>query len=510
MKIVSVEEMQRIDKIAQTEMGLTGYELMDAAGRAIAEECDKDYRPERVCVVCGKGNNAGDGFVAARMLHAMGKKVSLVCLESPDSYAGAAKQAWESVADKRLTFVDVIGANAAMAAADLVIDALLGTGINGPPRGKYADVIRWMNACGKVVVSADVPSGLREMTQDEEPGEIVRAQTTYTIGLPKSILLNGPGREYAGEVYVLPINFPQELLESDQWKLNLALSSDFAEWIPPRPDNSNKGTFGHVGIIGSALEYAGATVMVARGALRSGCGLTTIYTLREANPIYKVALPEATSVILAGGQDWFAEDSAAGLEKQLKEHSVLVVGPGLGTNAGTEQFLERVLTLWKDRLVLDADALNIIAQGRLHLLSGWGDCIVTPHPGEMGRLAGMTVAEVQADRAGVATQFARQHGVTVLLKGSGTVIARPDGQAWLVPGAEPALAKGGTGDVLSGVIAALVAQGMPTWQAGVLGATAHLQAGMNCAKRLGSRGVLATEIADEIPRVMDALTLPGT
>lgn len=506
MKVVTIEEMRRLDGIAQEQYGISGYDLMAEAGREIAGAADRRYQPKNICVVCGKGNNAGDGFVAAREFHELGRDVTVVCMESAESYRGAAKIAWERLVETKVTVMDEAALPSSLDQCDMLLDALLGTGISGAVRGRYADAISQLNSSGKPIVAADVPSGLRELNPGEEPGEIVRASLTLTIGLPKAMLLTQPGSAYVGHLEILPINFPVDLLKSDQWQLNWAQPAELAEWLPSRHPDSNKGTYGHVGIIGSAVCYSGATVLVARAALRSGCGLATVYTLPEANNVYKTALPEATSVILESGAQYFFDDiSAADFQERCKSHSVMAIGPGLGTAAETKSFLHRVLETWNGPVVLDADALNLISDGVLDLLHDRQDCLVTPHPGEMSRLIGKPVKDVQADRITVARDFAAAHGVIVLLKGTGTIVARPDGQAWLIPGAEPALAKGGTGDVLTGVIAALFAQGIPMWQAAVLGASAHIAAGSQAAQKYGSRGVLSSEVADAIPLVIDSL-----
>jgi len=506
MKVVSAEQMRRIDQVAQDEMGISGYELMEAAGRAIAEIAEQFYQPQKVCVVCGNGNNAGDGFVVARAFYELGRDVSVVILEKNPAYTGAALTAFQKIQHTKIDFTAAGDLHATMQRNDIVIDALLGTGLKGNPREPYASAIEAINRSGKPIVAADVPSGLRELNPSEDFGQIVKADLTATVGLPKTMLLTQPGASFAGVVRILPINFPRELLHAEDWKLNWAPWSDVASWLPRREPDSNKGTYGHVGIVGSALAYAGATVLTARAALRSGCGLATIYTLPSANAIYKTAIPEATSVMLRSRSETiFDKASADAFTAECKKHTVLAVGPGMGTAPETKQFLEKVLQTWTGPLVIDADALNLLSDGLLPLIKNRADCILTPHPGEMSRLTGLLTTNIQADREKVVRDFAITHGVTILLKGTGTLIARPDGQTWLVPGAEPALAKGGTGDVLTGAIASLFAQGMPMWQAGAAAASAHVEAGRRCAVRHGSRGVLASEVADEIPLVLDSI-----
>lgn len=510
MKVVSVAEMRRIDELAQTRHGIDAFSLMSEAGRSIAETFDTTYKPEAICVVCGRGNNAGDGFVAARVLHEMGRNVTVVCLEPATSYTGAARKAWELLCETKTAIVTRFELSSCLQKAEIVVDALLGTGTTGPARGEYGAVIRELNSSGKQIVSADVPSGLRELKPNDEMGDVINATMTLTIGLPKRMLLTLPGSGFAGRVVALPINFPQALLESDEWTLNLATESDMANWLPERRLDSNKGTYGSVGLIGSAVSYAGATVLTARGALRAGCGLATIYSLAETNVIYKTALPEATSIILDGGKYGYYDIQAGkSFATGHTDHTVLTMGPGLGLTPETKVFFRHVMSAWSEPLILDADALNILSEGMLDCLAGREECLLTPHPGEMARLLGISIKEVQADRLTVVRNFALAHQVTVLLKGAGTLVARPNGQTWLVRGAEPALAKGGTGDVLTGVIASLYAQGMPLWQAAVLGASAHLAAGSRCSSQFGSRGVLASDVADAIPLVLDTFQKTG-
>lgn len=505
MKVVSVAEMREIDERAQRQFGVDGFALMEAAGRGIGDVILREFSPEKVSVVCGKGNNGGDGFVIAQHLHEAGCDVRLFCLEKPESYEGAARRAWEGMTG-RLRDGAARNLDECLEHGDVIVDALLGTGISGAPRGEYERVISQLNGQVKPVVAVDVPSGLREMSAGEPMGEVVRARMTVTVGLPKVILLTLPGLELAGELRILTINFPEELLTSEEWKLNWASESVQREWLPRRTAESNKGTWGHVGIIGSTVEYAGAAALTARGALRSGCGLATIYTLPVVNPVYKCLLPEATSVLIGRADDAAFTGAAAEDFVQLaREHTVLVAGPGMGQNRATAEFLLRVLNFWRKPIILDADGLNLLSHGLRPALTGLQDCLITPHPGEMARLFNTSVEQVQANRMESAREVARMYNITVLLKGAGTVVARSDGQAWLIPGAEPALAKGGTGDVLAGVIAGLFAQGMPLWQAAVLGATVHLQAGKNCVRLRGSRGVLAGEVADEVPHVLDLL-----
>jgi NAD(P)H-hydrate epimerase len=277
-------------------------------------------------------------------------------------------------------------------------------------------------------------------------------------------------------------------------------------WLPVRAADSNKGNFGHVGVVAGSAPYAGAAILVARGALRAGCGLVTIFCTAELNPIFKIALPEATSVIVPSASEAYLDGtSATAIMDHAERLSVLAVGPGLGSDAPQHALLRYLLHTCKRPMVLDADAITLLSKDATLLprLKVLRDCVLTPHPGEMGRLLGRPAAEVQAGRHGALAEAVQRTGVAVVLKGASTLIGKPDGQTWTIRGGTSALAKGGTGDVLTGVIASLMAQGLPGWQAAVVAASAHMQAGIACAGEHGERGVLASEVADYVPRILD-------
>lgn len=509
MKIVTAHEMRRIDELAQTQYALDGFDLMQHAARAIFDHAEATYRPDRVCVLCGKGNNAGDGLLVAREFYTLGRTVTLVCVEGTDGFSGAAASAWQAVHNLRIAVRPPEELAAVLPQCDLVIDALLGTGIDGAPREHYARAIELVNASGKPVVAADVPSGLRRVPPGERPSDIIKAALTVTIGLPKDIMLGWQARPWVGRLEVAPINFPPELLTDDRWQLNWTPAGAVGEWLPRRAPDSHKGTWGHVGIVGACVDFAGASVLAARAALRAGCGLATIYAPEATAPVYQAALPEAITRRLASQDDAALDESSAEAFAALgARHSIMVVGPGMGTSGASRGFLERFLQDWTGPLLLDADALNLLAaHGILERIEGRVDCLLTPHPAEMARLAGCTVDVVQADRLTTARTAAQRHRVHVLLKGADTLVACPSGQVWLVPGGQPALAKGGSGDVLSGVIASLYAQGMGLAQAAVAGVTLQLCAADHASRVHGSRGVLARDVADAIPLAADRVAL---
>lgn len=524
MKVVTAAQMRSIDQTTIEHHGISADELMLQAGRAVAREAINTFAPARVCVVCGKGNNAGDGFVVARELKSSAIEVSVVCASSPSQLHGPALHAFDRMREAGLTALEMSALDDELRRADLVVDALLGTGIKGPPSGVFSDAIIAINKSRRPVLAVDVPSGVREMQPDEEPGPIVRATMTVTIGLPKTFMLSMPGYEFVGTMVVAPINFPQELLESSELHVNYVTPRELSSWLPPRPDVSHKGTYGSVGIVAGSSVYAGAAIMAARAALRTGCGLVYIFTTAHLNPVYKIALPEAiTRIVPSASEDWMDSSSTETILEACQKFQAVAVGPGIGISHEQASLVRRIVEKFERPLLLDADALTAICHPQetnemfageehrtpagtppihVHVLRGRKNVVLTPHPGEMARMTGRSTKDVQAARLESARAFAMDYGVNLLLKGASTVVAHPDGQAYINPGACSALAKGGSGDVLTGVIASLMAQGVEAGKAALLGSFLHLQAGKRCAEKMGEAGVFSSEIADAIPLVM--------
>jgi ADP-dependent NAD(P)H-hydrate dehydratase / NAD(P)H-hydrate epimerase len=499
MKVCSTSQMREIDRRAQQEFGISGDELMAEAGRAAAVVVLERFHPARVCIVCGKGNNAGDGYVVARHLKSAGSVVDVACIGSPEELKGSAANAYRSMQGHSVNELTLEHLQDSLDRCNVVVDALLGTGARGAASGAIADAIRAVNASGKPVVSIDVPSGGRDLAPGEALGEVVRASLTVTIGIPKTILLTMPLWPFVGELCVVRINFPDELLEDPSLEADYYPPADLRTWLPARPPDANKGTFGKVGIVAGSVQFAGAGILAARAALRAGCGLVTIFASADVNAIYKSALPEAVTCLVPSRTGGRMDDTSAdAIVEMAGGFDSLAIGPGLGTTDLQSELVVRVVTGFQRPIVLDADALTCLARGGLSALRRRRDCVLTPHPGEMSRLSGRSVPEIQADRIGAARTFAAGHGVCLLLKGAGTVVARPSGEVTIVPGTCTALAKGGTGDVLTGMIASFAAQGMEVWKAAVLAAHLHLDAGRRCAQRIGERSVLAGEVADAV------------
>jgi NAD(P)H-hydrate epimerase len=393
-----------------------------------------------------------------------------------------------------------------MRTATLVVDAVLGTGLEGPAKGQAAEMIQAINQAFPLadVVSVDVPSGAAS-DSGELPGQtVVRAKHTITFTALKPCLVFDPGCEWAGKVHVAPIGTPPELLENDAtlW-LSLSGPERFAHLFEPRPNDSNKGAFGHVLVIAGGRGKTGAAAMAGMAALRAGAGLSTVASAASAIPVIASFAPEIMTEPLAetdAGSIAMSAPADPAIKAITDKKTVIAIGPGMGRHPETVQFIRRFVAESTIPVVVDADAVNAIAGGRLKYA---GLRILTPHPGEMSRLTGISIAEVQSDRVGTARAFAIEHGVYLVLKGNRTVVAAPDGRIWINPTGSPSLATGGTGDVLTGMISGMVAQFPRQLEAALLAAVyLHGRAGELGAAKLGENSLIATDLFQFLPEAI--------
>jgi hydroxyethylthiazole kinase-like uncharacterized protein yjeF len=464
----------------------------------VVEFLEREYAPlakQRILVVCGKGNNGGDGLVVARQLHIRVKPqwLGVVLAANPDEMQGDALANY-----KMLTAVGCpvsLEMTREMRTATLVIDAVLGTGAEGPPKGKAAETIdainHWFPRAD--VVAVDVPSG-----------GAVRAKHTVTFTALKPSLVLPPAWELAGKVHVVPIGTPPELYENDlAITLSMSDPADFASMFQPRVADSNKGLYGHVLVIAGGRGKTGAAAMAGIAALRAGAGLCTVGSAASAITAIASYAPEIMTEPLAetdGGSIAMRAPDDPALAAITEKKTVIAIGPGMGQHPETVQFIRRFVQESKTPMVVDADALNALAGQRSRFE---GPRIFTPHPGEMSRLTGRTIAEIQKDRIGHARAFATERGVHLVLKGDRTVIAMPDGRVWINPTGSPSMATGGTGDVLTGMIAGLVAQFPQQLENALLAAVyLHGRAGELGAETLGEKSFMATDLFEFLPEAM--------
>ncbi len=503
MKIVTADEMREIDRASSQRFGVPSLSLMENAGSAVAEFVVARYpSAERVGVICGKGNNGGDGFVAARKLKAAGKEVRVVLLAEPADLRGDAAEMFAKlpVAPVIVRSSEDLKQEQARAVfeSDVLLDAILGTGFKPPVSGLYAEAIRLLNASSGPVVAVDIPSGADADVMGEQTGTVARADAMVTFTAPRPAHIFG--RLTDGPTLIAPIGSPDEAIVSSL-QLNLITAREIAPLIGPRPLAANKGNFGHVLVIGGSLGKAGSVAMAGIAALRTGAGLSTVATPKSVLATVAGFHPEVmTEALDETDVGSISTRAAAAVDALIKGKTVLAVGPGISRNPETSEFVRSLVVKDKTPLVLDADGLNAF-EGRASELNGKGrTLVITPHPGEMARLAGSTIAAVQRDRINVARTFAREHQLIVVLKGHRTVIAQPDGTVWVNTTGNPGMATGGTGDILTGIVSGLIAQN-PERIAEAVIAAVHLHglAGDVARESMGEHSMVATDLVKALP-----------
>ncbi len=465
MKIVTAAEMREIDRITSERFGVPSLALMENAGEAVAAGAlfALGFRsPRRFGVICGKGNNGGDGFVAARKLHAAGKEVKVLLLGDPSELRGDAAEMFAKLPVKAVIArsSDDLGKDDARAVFDteVLIDAILGTGFRPPVTGFYADAIGIINATSARVLAVDVPSGADADSIGEQTGPMARADgiVTFTAPRPAHIF----GGLTTGSIVIAPIGSPEDAVHSTR-QLNLITPGDIAPLIGKRPRDAHKGSFGHVLVLGGSLGKAGSAAMCGMAALKVGAGLATVATPKSVLPtvagFYPELMTEAIEETEVGSISMRAL-AYGHIDAVVRGKTVLAIGPGLSQHKETVAFVRAVVRKFDTPLVLDADGLNAF-DGCSGELNGKGRALViTPHPGEMARLLGSTSVNVQRDRINIARTFAREHDLIVVLKGNRTLVANSDGEVWVNTTGNPGMATGGTGDILTGMIAGMVAQ----------------------------------------------------
>ncbi|PZE21743.1 NAD(P)H-hydrate dehydratase [Paenibacillus xerothermodurans] len=505
MYVVTSKEMREMDRYTIEQIGIPALVLMENAGRAVAEEVLSYNQPalQRVAILLGKGNNGADGIVTARHLLDAGREVRLIYAVDPADLAGdAAVQ--RAIAEKLNIPFDIYDSDSMMHWDDFdgIIDALLGTGSRGTPRDNIASLIRAANASGLPIFAIDVPSGLNADTGAvHDP--CVHATITVALGFTKRGIEQQPGAAYAGQVVVRFIGIPRDTAARvgvSTFRTNERLLTDKLHvdrhWA--RNANAHKGSYGHVLVAAGSRPMGGAGLLCAMAALRAGSGLVTWALPDKLLDPMLGRLPEAMLRGLPDGGlgDW-REVRAEHLTELAAGKSAMVFGPGVGRWENDSHWLRKVWETTTCPLVLDADALNMIssAQDFGRWPARTAPVILTPHPGEMGRLAGKETAEVQRDRIDIARQYAERHNVTLVLKGARTVVATPEGEVFINPTGNPGMATGGTGDVLAGMTAGLLAQGMSSAQAAVLGVYLHGDAGDRAAAaRRSAASLVASDI----------------
>jgi ADP-dependent NAD(P)H-hydrate dehydratase / NAD(P)H-hydrate epimerase len=517
MKIVSSVEMHEIDRVTSERFGVPSLTLMENAGSAVAEFALSAYPQAKLFgVICGKGNNGGDGFVVARKLHRAGKEVRVLLLSDPKELRGDAAVNYEKLPVKPAIAEsggDLESAANAVINADVLIDAILGSGFRPPVSGVYAEAIEKINSGSAPVIAVDIPSGADSDVFGEQTGAVARADAIVTFTAPRPAHVFG--NLTSGPVVIAPIGSPDEAIQSSL-NLNLITPKDIAPLLAPRPRDSNKGMYGHVLVIGGSLGKAGAAAMAGFSALRAGSGLVTVATPRSVLPTVAGFHPELmTEPLEETGAGTIALKALQHLEQLAEEKTVLAIGPGISRHPETAEVV-RAMVRNSNAIVLDADGLNAF-EGKAKELDrkerkdaaksaedsqgGMNRTLVlTPHPGEMARLTGLSIRAIQRDRVNVARTFAREHQLILVLKGDRTIVANPDGEAWVNPTGNPGMATGGTGDILTGVVAGILAQNpQRAFQAVLAAVYLHGLAGDIACEHFGEQALVATDLVKGLP-----------
>jgi len=514
MLILTAEQMRRIDERTERDHGIRSETLMDNAGREIATALIRRYpdlAERRILILCGKGNNGGDGITAARHLKSQGIAARTVLLGRGSELKGAAAWAFEKARAEGVTVEEVVedlewsAVRRWLPEHDLIVDALLGTGTRGAATGRIREAIEAINAAGCDVASVDIPSGLCG-SEPSVPGPCVEADLTVSLAALKIAHVFPPACRHAGDVLVSEIGIPGPAFEAEKVDLHWMDAAAAAALIPPRDPTSHKGDYGHVLILAGSRGKSGASVLMARSCLRSGAGLVTVAAPASAQPMIAAGVPEAmTEPLPETARGTIAREALPLLEELIAARDVLAAGPGLGTDPETAAVIRDLVGATRKPMILDADALNILAADPADRRFPAGPAILTPHPGEAARLLGTSAREIQSDRLSAARRIAREWRCTVLLKGYRSLTGAMDGRVRVNSTGNAGMATGGSGDVLSGIIGAWLAQGLAPFDAAALSAFVHGLAGDLAARDLGEISLTAGDIVEYLPRAYLAL-----
>lgn len=542
MKVVTAEEMQRIDKKTIEEYGVPGSVLMERAGLAVASRIKEVFGRKRVLVVSGSGNNGGDGFVVARNLFKEGWDVRVFLTSRPEDLKGDALLQYKITAKFGVPVSPVkellTHQSSLIMKHPIFVDALLGTGISKNVTGQLSEVIRLINKSKIRVISVDIPSGISS-DNGQIMGEAVKADYTVTFGLPKRGHLLYPGAQYSGNLFIEDIGFPEELVKSDKLDVELLTKHEVSHLLPERQRYSHKGDYGHVLIIAGSRGKTGAALMAAKACLRSGAGLVTIGVPESLANIFQSRVTEEMTLILPDKGDGTLAEKASGLILNfIKEKAdIVAIGPGIGVSADITTIIKTLIQHSTSPLVIDADGINSLQGEREILKKSKVPIILTPHPGEMARMLQWSavgsqqsarqpispsrggkvkegvktsipelLSKIEKDRINAATSFTKETGSHLVLKGVPTIIAEPLGNVYINSTGNPGMATAGTGDVLTGMISGFLSQGLDPRDASILGVYVHGLAGDIAAAEKGLYSLIATDIIDKLPAAFASLS----
>lgn len=506
---MTAEEMRKLDHSAINDLGIPGIVLMENAGLQVVQEIYNIIgapQGKTVTVFAGKGNNGGDGFVIARHLLNAGAEVKVLMFAEIDEINGDARTNLDILLKMGHKVFPVLKPNSvnivrlAMVYTDLVIDAIFGTGFKGTVPENIGNVIDIINGSGKPVIAVDIPTGLEADTGNVN-GPCIRAASTVTFAQNKLGLIIEKGPEYVGKLTVADISIPESLVKSQKIKKYLTTHEIVKALIPKRISDSHKGTYGRVLVVGGSQGLSGAAAMTSLAALKAGAGLVTLAVPESLHDLMEVKLTEVMTRPLPETEEvTLSLEALEEINKLTETVDVVAIGPGMSTNESTVALVRELLITINKPIVIDADGLNALSGDPGLIKKCRVPVVLTPHPGEMARLLGIKTEEVQNNRVETATEAAKKWNATVVLKGNRTVTAGPDGTVYINPTGNPGMASGGTGDVLTGIITGLMAQGLAQVNAAAVGAYFHGLAGDLAAEEKGMMSLVAGDIMDFLPR----------
>lgn len=516
MRIVSADTMRSAEQTAINSCGIPGRVLMETAGRACAEAVHETFGRtgrKKVLVLAGKGNNGGDGYVIARYLSKWGWEATVCVVGRKEEVAGDAATNLELLDPDIVRFCpdaeSLDSCSSLFPNSDVLVDALFGIGLKKDIAGVHAEAVRMLNAAERPIVAVDIPSGV-EATTGAILGVAVQADLTVTFGYAKMGHVLHPGRAMTGKLVVADIGLPEAAAAPGD--IHHFFDAEAASsLVRPRDRKGHKGSYGHCLIVAGSTGKTGAAALAANSAVRTGSGLVTLAVPESLNPVLEIKTTEAMTLPFAdNGQGFFSPENADAISEAFTGRDAVAIGPGISRQPATAALVRRLVAECPLPLVVDADGLNALAEDVSILENRKSPAVVlTPHPGEMSRLCGLAVDRIEADRVGTARDFAVRHGVYLVLKGAGTVVATPDGEICINGSGNPGMASGGMGDVLTGVIVSLLGQGYSYRDACVLGVFLHGHAADLVAERQGEVGMTASDVQEGLPLACNRLMSDG-
>jgi NAD(P)H-hydrate epimerase len=517
MKVVTAEEMRVIDRRTIEGYSIPGSVLMERAGLAVASRIKEAFSPRKVIIIAGSGNNGGDGLVVARNLYNEGWDVRVFLTVKPEDLKGDALLQYRIAVKFGLKIYPIneflTNYSSLITRHCILVDALFGTGLSKNVTGALSEVISYLNRSNVPIFSVDIPSGISS-DNGQIMGEAVRADYTVTFGLPKRGHLLYPGAQHSGKLFIEDIGFPKELLNSEKLHIELLTKNKVSPLIPQRPRYSHKGNYGHVLIVAGSKGKTGAAIMAAKACLRSGAGLVTLGIPKSLADVFQSRVTEEMILALPDkGDGTLSQRASRVILNFLNERATtLAIGPGIGISSDTKKLMDILIKTSTTPMLIDADGINSLKGERVIFSKSKVPIILTPHPGEMARLLGkqkgvsVKTQDIERNRINIPVSFAKETGTYLVLKGVPTIIAGPDGMAYINSTGNPGMASAGTGDVLTGMISAFLSQGLSPIHASILGVYMHGFAGDSAAAEKGEHPLIATDIIEKIPFAFHSLS----